>query len=290
METQLAQLYHLLLESALEAGPILRKHQPTVVNEGKTGAPGDSAGALAKTKIDEALQELVLARVLRHFPGIEVNAEEDTALRYLFRGNRHPICLHVDPCDGTLSYLEQLPEYCAGYGISVRGVFTHCVLHLPAMNRIFTATPAGNTVLDSSGSKQADLPSTQPAPVIFQRHVLSPAGVKAMEAIGYTVRSDILCSHQRIVDVARGHATAFLYRRHKIHDSCLPSPFLINAGGHLLDLEGRAIQTDRIPVDHASGLPEFSPLPAVLYLAPRCIKTAAILEVLADPGNLHQDE
>ncbi|MBI2140136.1 hypothetical protein HYU14_04375 [Candidatus Woesearchaeota archaeon] len=149
--------FNLMKSHASLAGQILLEMQPHIHNFGKKGDSiheGEhDAGGTYKTVMDDLLQEAFLARLLGANPFARVNAEEETPLLEIFRGNDGKVCsVHQDPLDGTKSYVRQNPEFALGFAISqLNNLFPYSVVGIPARKMIYAASPAGAEIYEVGG-------------------------------------------------------------------------------------------------------------------------------------------
>lgn len=114
-----------------QAAAVARQLQQHVRLERKEGQDGPEAEAL--TAVDLAAQEVVLQLLHHHFPGVAVDAEEDTptVARFPAAGPGRDLVV-LDPVDGTLSYAWQSPDYAVMASLLRDGVTLAAVLVFPA--------------------------------------------------------------------------------------------------------------------------------------------------------------
>ncbi|MBI3421169.1 MAG: hypothetical protein HY006_03835 [Candidatus Sungbacteria bacterium] len=176
---QCKRIFSWMQDFALRAGALAIRYQGKVQNQEKKNhelARGAyRKESMAKTVVDEIVQELFLAELFTRFPQVSANVEEDTPLRHLFgnlpdKDRASAIVVHLDPIDGTLSYVSGNKEFTVGMVIS-DGLFrfTHSVIYAPGLRRIYTAYGTEASVRNHRGR----IVSINPAP---SRGVQYPAG------------------------------------------------------------------------------------------------------------------
>jgi fructose-1,6-bisphosphatase/inositol monophosphatase family enzyme len=127
--------------SVTRAAAVVRELEGRVANEPKDGESTDIKSAL--TLADTVSQEIILAAVLDHFPGVCLRAEEDTPLVARFP-TRAPATVVLDPIDGTLrSYLERAGPYGIMVGLAAAGAYQAAIVALPHERYEFHATLGG---------------------------------------------------------------------------------------------------------------------------------------------------
>jgi len=138
-----------LLPALREAAALARSLEGRVENRPKAGESTPAKAAL--TRADFAAQEAILQPLLQHFPGVALEAEEDTQSARLFPA-QGDVRVVVDPIDGTLrSYLQAIVIMLTipfGY---VGAVFGHWILdfQMSFLSTIGVMACAGVVVNDS---------------------------------------------------------------------------------------------------------------------------------------------
>jgi fructose-1,6-bisphosphatase/inositol monophosphatase family enzyme len=112
-----------------QAASIARALEGRVTNRPKPGEITDVKAAL--TIADTASQEALLVPLHARFPGVRVEAEEDTPSVHLFSPDGDPLVV-IDPIDGTLRfYLEGRGPYAVLIGLAVGDVYQASLVALP---------------------------------------------------------------------------------------------------------------------------------------------------------------
>ena len=103
-----------------------------------TGSKAQDAST-AFTVLDAAVQDILLAAVLQHFPFVRCIAEERTPLKKRFAGNTSPYAVILDPIDGTLHFKRGDAPYHIVIGLACDGQMLAAIVARPSEDKIFTA-------------------------------------------------------------------------------------------------------------------------------------------------------
>lgn len=118
-----------------EAASIARAMEGRVANRPKTGEA--SAAKAALTEADTAVQEVILACLQENFPGVCLEAEEQTPRVAAFPPSARARVV-IDPIDGTLhSYLEAGGPYACLVGLAVDDRYEAGLVALPREGLFF---------------------------------------------------------------------------------------------------------------------------------------------------------
>ncbi len=121
-----------------QASAIARALEGRVENEPKSGELRAAKAAL--TFADTAAQEAILVPLFERFPGVSIEAEEDTATAARFPEGA-PTLVVVDPIDGTLHcYLGARGPYAVMAGLARDDRYEAALVALPREQLIFDAT------------------------------------------------------------------------------------------------------------------------------------------------------
>ncbi|MBT5452842.1 MAG: hypothetical protein HOK90_26915 [Gemmatimonadetes bacterium] len=93
----------------------------------------------AFTVLDGAIQDILLAAVLQHFPAVRCIAEERTALKKRFAGNTSPYTVILDPIDGTFHFKRGDAPYHITIGLAYKGKMIASIVARPSEDKVFTA-------------------------------------------------------------------------------------------------------------------------------------------------------
>lgn len=294
-------VYGLMKEFAPSSREIMLPLRQYVTDIGKESDYG--GGGTSKTVVDEIVQELFLQRLMRlgkHTKKhIRVNAEEDTPSKYLFSGikDKELVCtVHIDPLDGTESYLEKMgDEFTSGYAISdAANNFTHTAIYAPAKRLLYCASPSEYGVykvtdcLDLEPYKISG--SCLEPNIIYEKRLLSDNGKRSLEKMGFKVQG-MGCTHTKVLNVALGIAGAYLYGATNPHDSMVPYAFASKYRAVALKADGTPITGRDILLSEKEGIVKFERLPSVCYLSPNLDspERTALLGALRKDENLSNE-
>lgn len=166
-----------------QAAAIARALEGQVANRPKRGER--SAIKAALTAADTAAQEALLVRLLEAFPGVGLEAEEDTpsVRRFPRRGSGLVV---VDPIDGTLrSYLRGVGPYSVLIGLARRRRFEAALVALPREGLFFDALLGGGARMARTGQPPR---RATPAPLgrrIFVSHTVPDSACRFLARRGY---------------------------------------------------------------------------------------------------------
>ncbi len=97
------------------------------------------------TAADLASERWIVARLRAEFPEHAIEAEEETRDA---RGSEDELRWFLDPLDGTVNFVHQLPVFCVSMGL-YRGTTPEvAVVHAPRLGETFWATRGGGAYLD----------------------------------------------------------------------------------------------------------------------------------------------
>src|SRR3954466_5704677 len=120
---------------AAEAGVVVMRHY-------QAGAQARlKSDASPVTDADHEAEHLILDRLSRHYPGVAVVAEEETAAGRVADIGHHFFL--VDPLDGTKEFLSRNGEFTVNIAEVVNGVPVTGAVYAPAVSRLFYADAQG---------------------------------------------------------------------------------------------------------------------------------------------------
>ncbi len=145
---QPADFVNRMMPALRQAAAIARALEGRVPNRPKLGEGSDVKAAL--TVADTASQEALLVPLFEYFPGVRLEAEEDTPTVTRFPDESQALVV-VDPIDGTLrSYLEGGGPYAVMIGLALQGRYRAALLALPREGLFFDATAGGGAHVAAS--------------------------------------------------------------------------------------------------------------------------------------------
>jgi len=257
-------MYTELRYAILEAGTVIMKYRGKVNNKGKAQKGDSTSAGSAFTDIDEIAQEIILARLYKVNPYAMVNAEEDTPLRKLFRGNDSDITLHLDPIDGTLSYVEGRDMFASGAAISMGDKFTHTLIYAPARGKLYSAYPGCCNVeaVDRDYST-----SNFSIRTIFAKKVFSEKGVKVLKDLGFEVISDNYGAHVSSIDAILGNIAGVIHGFTNPHDMLVAAAFARSYNKIPYGIDGNEVTGKDLVMHMENGLPVYERIPVVGYFS-----------------------
>ncbi|TYP90652.1 inositol monophosphatase family protein [Blastococcus xanthinilyticus] len=135
-------LLELAVSAAREAGALVADGRDTAAEQVTTkSSPVDVV-----TAVDAASEELLVRRLLAARPDDGVLGEEGAS-----RPGTSGVRWVVDPIDGTVNFLYDLPAYAVSVAAEVDGVVTAGVVLNVATGELFTATAGGGAELSAPG-------------------------------------------------------------------------------------------------------------------------------------------
>ena len=149
-----AELLALAVATAREAAELVARGRATAAEH----VDVKSSPVDVVTAVDKASEELIVGRLLGARPEDGVLGEEGAA-----REGSSGVRWVVDPIDGTVNFLYDLPGYAVSIAAEVDGaVVAGAVLNV-ATGELFTATAGGGAYLDAPGRGRVRLAGSRPA-------------------------------------------------------------------------------------------------------------------------------
>ncbi len=132
-----------------QASAAVRWLEGRVENRPKRDEHADEKSALSDA--DSVSQEILLVALREFFPGVEIEAEEDTPTAAAFAGNRSDDFVVVDPIDGTLRYLRGDGLYSIIVGLEHAGRVEAAVVAVPQEEIVVRAARGGGAEVSHAG-------------------------------------------------------------------------------------------------------------------------------------------
>ena len=194
-----------------------------------TGAKAQEASS-ALTAIDSALQDIILAVVLQHYPEVRCIAEENTALRRRFGGNRSDYAVILDPIDGTLHFERGDAPYHISLGLCRDGAMEAAVVARPTENKIFTAVRGGGAFVQIGKRRPRRLrlgarAKTRAAFVSSKARAFQPLVAPELEPREHPIGAALV-----LTLLAEGELCGYLTRQVEVYDVGPPSLVAEEAG------------------------------------------------------------
>lgn len=169
-----------------QAARLARRLEGCVENRPK--AEESTAIKAALTSSDTAAQEVILAALAEHFPGVALAAEEQTPRVADFPTHGDSLVV-IDPIDGTLnSYLHGEGPYAVMVGLVNDGVYDAALLALPREGIFFDAYRGGGACMTYAGGAARPACAHPGSSGILVSYDLPTSIGVTLAARGYTLR------------------------------------------------------------------------------------------------------
>ena len=203
-----------------------------------TGARAQQASR-AFTVLDGAFQDLILGAVHARFPRLRCIAEERTAMRRAFAGNRGDEVVILDPIDGTLHFQRGDAPYHISIGLARGGRMIAAAVARPPEDKLFTAVRGrGAWVQVGSGAPKPlrlpERPRTKKAFVSSKARRYRAAVGEHLEPREYPLGAALV-----LTELAEGDLAAYLTRQVEVYDVGPPSLIAEEAGACCFLGDGR---------------------------------------------------
>ena len=245
-------LLDILVRTVVPGGIILNALRGTIKNEPKeSDLPKEKADATstAHTSADDLVQEVALAILHDQLPETRLNAEENTPRVKIFEQNKGSLCYHLDPLDGTFSYVQGKDGFSVGAAFSKDEKFIASAIYFPALDRIYMAQRgAGVTIKSALGNPIPFDRIAPPSKAYIQKRAENFLQlVKNMNLAPFNTMG----AHHGMIAIAEGRAKVLLYHMASPHDLGIPQVIVEEAGGICTDLDGNPVvynrDYDRLP-------------------------------------------
>ena len=168
------------------AAKVARECDGRVPNMPKANEVSDVKAAL--TSADSECQEILLAGLWEHYPGVSLRAEEDTPTVVRFP-ERASAMVVIDPIDGTLHFfLEQGGPYAIIVGLAIENSYEAALVALPREHFAFEGVRGrGARMIDADGVRRPAVLHDSARRVLVS-HGLDSAAVDVLRERGYEVQ------------------------------------------------------------------------------------------------------
>jgi 3'(2'), 5'-bisphosphate nucleotidase len=247
-----------MLEVELQVAMALAKRAGTEVLRIQRG--GDLGVELKQgdepvTAADRLASELIVEGLTKAFPNDPLISEELPADPSVMAGKRLWL---IDPIDGTKDFIIGSDGYAVMIGLCIDGRPTLGVLHMPAQDRTYWATPEGaflrvgqavTPLTVSSVATAAD------AKLVASKSHRSEKLDKVKSELGITDELNVASVGAKLGLIAAGVRDLYVNpaTKTKAWDTCAPEAILVRAGGRITDLLGRPINYTH-ELKHERGL------------------------------------
>lgn len=238
-----SKLLDILLETILPGGIILNALRGSIKNQPKKSDLPEGKSdetSTAHTIADDIIQEIALSILYNRLPKTRINAEEDTPRVQLFSKETSSLCYHIDPLDGTLSYVQGKNGFSIGAAFSKNQEFIASAIYFPVLDQVFLSERGNGVVVQNGMGQQLE----------FSR-VIKPVGkyiqkraeqlIPVVETMGLSP-FDTMGAHHGMVAIAEGRARVLMYHLASPHDFGIPQVIVEEAGGICTDLRGESVK------------------------------------------------
>ena len=228
------------MELARKAGKLIMESKK---NEASINEKDDGTKV---TSIDIKSEELIIEGIKKNFPNDGIVSEESAKIRSLREW-------HIDPLDGTGSFLFGSDEFTVNIGLCENGVPVLGIVIRPATGELYLGVKdKGAYKINSSGQKHSlsvqDNGGSDMCAVIAYNEKASSKNEIILKAAGIKKSIKIAGAGLRIISIADNKADIFVtpLLDSKTWDLCGPQIILEEAGGCMQYINGKKIDYDDI--------------------------------------------
>ena len=221
------------VKAALAGGKVLMKYF-------NTGLAVEYKGRIDPvTAADKTSQKVITAILKKEFPGHSVIGEEDVEKKACSE-----YCWVIDPLDGTVNYIHDIPFFCVSIALIVKGKTAAGAIYAPRLNELFTARRGAGAFLN--GKRIAVSPNDR----IVRSLVVTgfPYDIRAERRRVMESLSKVLSNAQGVrrlgsaamdlAYVASGRFDAFWEKGLKAWDVAAGALIVQEAGGKVTEFDG----------------------------------------------------
>jgi 3'(2'), 5'-bisphosphate nucleotidase len=207
------------------------------------------------TVADRLASELIVAGLAKAFPDDPLISEEQPAEPGALGSRRLWL---IDPIDGTKDFITGSDGFAVMIGLCIDGRPTLGVVHMPAQDRTYWATPdgafvrVGQTITPLAVSVVA---SAAEARLVASKSHRSDHVDRVKTELGITDELNVASVGAKLGLIATGVRDLYVNpaTKTKAWDTCAPEAILVRAGGKITDLLGRPIDYTH-ELKHQHGL------------------------------------
>lgn len=230
-------LLSLMTDIARSCGEKMKKYDPHALNTREKTSSRDVV-----TEYDTAIQGEIINRLLVKYPAAGVVAEEGLASAIPYR----ELVFVIDPIDGTMNFVKGFSQSCVSIGCLKQGAPYAGVVYNPFTEEIFTAERGCGAFLNSRPIHVTDSPLSDTVVVFGTAPYNSECNDETFSKLRsvYPRCLDVRRMGSAALDicsVACGRAGLYFEAKLSLWDYTAAAAILLEAGGRLLDFEGRPI-------------------------------------------------
>lgn len=193
------------------------------------------------TEADVASERLIVARLRDAFPSHRIEAEEET---HDAGGDEGAPRWFLDPLDGTVNFVHQLPAFAVSLGLYVGRQPQVAVVHLPRLGETFTAIRGLGARLDGAQIHVSEATSLSESILAtgfpYRRNELRHSNLENFARFFYDVRGmrRMGSAAMDLAYVAAGRLDGFWELHLAPHDVAAGALLVREAGGLVTDADG----------------------------------------------------
>jgi myo-inositol-1(or 4)-monophosphatase len=191
------ELLELAVRLAAEAGRVLVQERPRDLGVADTkSSPTDIV-----TVMDQRSEKLIVEGILAERPDDGILGEEGSA-----REGNTGVRWVIDPIDGTVNYLYEIPLWCVSIGVEIDGETVAGVVEIPMLRETFTALRGHGAYRDGEPIRAYSAVSDGKPLSLDRALVATGFGYSAQRrAVQGAILADLV---PRVRDIRRGGAAA----------------------------------------------------------------------------------
>lgn len=198
------------------------------------------------TEADLRINEFLTQKLSEAFPNDAVIGEESDLSKIKADVHRRWI---IDPIDGTKDFLQKNGEFSVMIGLAVEGRAELGVVAEPANNKIYGGAPGmGAFVIDEKGRHKElfidPAVLVENATIVNSRNHPDPTIDQIRDALGITKEYRHGSVGCKVAHISDGRADLYINLSGRCHwwDVCGPEAIVRQAGGVLVDLQGKELR------------------------------------------------
>jgi myo-inositol-1(or 4)-monophosphatase len=233
------------IDTARSAGKIILEHYGRVRRLTKTHV---AASNEAVTDADRASQRFIVAQLRDRFPGDGIIGEESDTGTSITNSVTDPLGRNwvIDPIDGTNNFIAGLGAFAVCIGLLEAGYPVLGVVYDVTRDLAYTAAKGYGAAVNGKPISALATPMTDSSMIMLTSNLLNKAGQCPQWVVRFLGQTDwkirILGSAAlEAVQVAAGVSHGAITCHGKLWDIAAPAAVVLEAGGVITDLNGKAI-------------------------------------------------
>lgn len=234
------------IEAALRAGRVMKRLFASGLRADTKSGPHDLV-----TEADRRAEEYIIDCLQSRFPDHTLVGEESGTL-----GSGDPDSIHwlIDPLDGTMNFVRNIPIFAVSVAAMHRGIPYCGVVYNPIMDALFTAWRGGAVELNGKGLRVSDTAKVSDALLGIglphnperRRREMAGAVNRAMQAGATFMR--LGSAALNLAYVAAGNLDGFWELTYEPWDVAAGILMVQEAGGVVSNLDGSPLSDDKMGI------------------------------------------